>query len=67
MKKALKGIVQGVKISRSAINQVLKRHRLNGYTRNYKHWKFFRAKGPKQSYGSWILKGSLGLKERGIG
>lgn len=36
--------VQAVHISRTSINDVLKRHGLNGYKKNYKHWKFFRAK-----------------------
>jgi len=31
-------------LSRTSINEVLKKHGLNGYKKNYKHWKFFRAK-----------------------
>jgi len=45
---AIPAVVQGVSLSRSAINQVLKQHGLNGYKRNYKHWKFFRAKKPDE-------------------
>ncbi len=37
-------IVQGVSLSRSAINNVLKKHGINGYKRKGKSWKFFRAK-----------------------
>jgi transposase len=47
-KAAIPAVVQGVSLSRSAINQVLKQHGLNGYKRNYKHWKFFRAKKPDE-------------------
>jgi transposase InsO family protein len=36
--------VQGIRLSRESINNVLTRHGLNGYPRNYKRWKFFRAK-----------------------
>jgi hypothetical protein len=38
------GCVQGVSLSRESINNVLTRHGLNGYPRNYKRWRFFRAK-----------------------
>jgi transposase InsO family protein len=36
--------VQGIRLSRESINNVLTRHGLNGYPRNYKRWRFFRAK-----------------------
>ena len=38
--------IQGLTVSRTAINNVLKKHKLNGYfkKRNQKVWKFFRAK-----------------------
>lgn len=36
--------VQGIRLSRESINNVLTRHGLNGYPRSYKRWKFFRAK-----------------------
>jgi len=43
-KKVILHCVQGLKLSRTSINEVLKKHGLNGYKKNYKHWKFFRAK-----------------------
>jgi transposase InsO family protein len=48
IREAFSKLVQGVKLSRIAINRVLKRHKLNGYAKNYKHWKFFRAKRPNE-------------------
>lgn len=40
--------VQGVSLSRTAINSVLKKHGINGYKHNYKGWKFFRASKPNE-------------------
>lgn len=40
--------IQGVRLSRSAINEVLKKHGINGYKRKHKAWKFFRAKEPDE-------------------
>ena len=40
--------VQGVKLSREAINNVLARNGQNGYLREFKRWKFFRAKEPDE-------------------
>ena len=42
--------VQGLVISRTTINNILKKHKLNGYhnKRNQKAWKFFRAKYPNE-------------------
>jgi len=40
--------VQGVKLSRAAINNVLKKHDINGYNNNIKSWKFFRAERPDE-------------------
>ena len=37
-------VVQGISLSRTAINNVLKKHKINGYRRKQKSWKFFRAK-----------------------
>lgn len=37
-------IIQGVYLSRTSINNVLKKHKINGYRREQKSWKFFRAK-----------------------
>ena len=36
--------VQGFKLSRTSINNVLKKHKVNGYRSDDKAWKFFRAK-----------------------
>ena len=38
--------VQGVKLSRETINNVLAWNNQNGYQREFKRWKFFRAKEP---------------------
>lgn len=41
--------VQDLKVSRQTINKILKKHKLNGYSRkNKKAWKFFRAKYPNE-------------------
>ena len=40
--------VQGVKLSRETINNVLSRNNQNGYMREFKRWKFFRAKAPDE-------------------
>jgi putative transposase len=40
--------VQGVRLSRTAINNTLTRHGVNGYQRTQKSWKFFRAKEPDE-------------------
>ena len=40
--------VQGVKLSRETINNVLARNNQNGYLRDFKRWKFFRAKEPNE-------------------
>lgn len=36
--------VQNFKLSRTSINKVLKKHKINGYNTDGKTWKFFRAK-----------------------
>lgn len=41
-------IIQGVHLSRTAINDVLKKHGINGYRNETKSWKFFRAKKPNE-------------------
>jgi predicted DNA-binding protein YlxM (UPF0122 family) len=38
--------VQDVRLSRETINNVLTRNRQNGFLRDFKRWKFFRAKEP---------------------
>lgn len=44
MKAKIGVIVQGVYLSRTSVNNVLKKHKINGYRREQKSWKFFRAK-----------------------
>ncbi|KXA96319.1 hypothetical protein AKJ38_03490 [candidate division MSBL1 archaeon SCGC-AAA259I14] len=44
MRGKLSVCVQGVSLSRTSINKVLKEYQLNGYGREEKAWKFFRAK-----------------------
>lgn len=40
--------IQGIKLSRTTINNVLKKHGINGYRKKCKSWKFFRAKKPNE-------------------
>jgi IS30 family transposase len=40
--------IQGVKLSRETINNVLARNNQNGYQHEFKRWKFFRAKEPDE-------------------
>lgn len=41
--------VQGIMLSRTTINKILKKHKLNGYSQKRKKaWKFFRAKYPNE-------------------
>ena len=47
-KLALQNYVENVHFSRTAINTVLKKHKLNGYKNKSKTWKFFRAKKPNE-------------------
>ena len=42
------GCVQGVRLSRETINNVLARNNQNGYMREFKRWKFFRAQAPDE-------------------
>lgn len=44
MRKEMEICVQNFRLSRTSINEVLKKHKLNGYRRKSKAWKFFRAK-----------------------
>ena len=52
MKKKLKELgvklVQNVKLSRTAINEILKKHNINGYKKKDDSWQFFRAKRPNE-------------------
>jgi len=45
MREKLTVCVQGIRLSRVSINEVLRRYGLNGYERETKAWKFFRARG----------------------
>jgi transposase InsO family protein len=40
--------VSGVRLSRMTINNVLKKHKINGYKKEREYWKFFRAKKPNE-------------------
>jgi len=61
-KQALQNTVENVHLSRSAINTVLKKHKLNGYKNKAKTWKFFRASKPNELWqldikGPFVLAG----------
>lgn len=47
-KEALQNTVENVRLSRTTINNVLKKHKLNGYKQTTKKWKFFRAEAPNE-------------------
>lgn len=47
-KEALQNFVENVHLSRQAINDVLRKHKLNGYLHECKTWKFFRAQKPDE-------------------
>jgi len=40
--------VQGVRLSRETVNNVLSKHGVNGYPCKHKRWKFFRAEAPDE-------------------
>lgn len=40
--------IQNFHLSRTSINNVLKKHRVNGYQSEQKNWKFFRAERPNE-------------------
>ena len=44
MLEEMEVVVQDFHLSRTSINNVLKKHKLNGYQKKHKSWKFFRAK-----------------------
>ena len=54
-------ITQGIKLSRTAINYILKKHKINGYQNKIKTWKFFRAKAPNELW-QLDLKGPFTLQ-----
>ena len=63
MRKVLKECTQGICLSKTPINGVLKRFRLNGYGREQKSWKFFRAKKPDELW-QLDIKGPFWLHGR---
>lgn len=48
MKEGMEVCVQNFYLSRTSVNNILKKHKLNGYRRKTKSWKFFRAKFPNE-------------------
>ena len=48
MRAQMEVCVQNFHLSRTSIEKVLKKHKLNGYKKKYKFWKFFRAKFPNE-------------------
>lgn len=48
MRAEMQNCPQGIELSRTAINNVLQAHHLNGFEREQKAWKFFRAKEPNE-------------------
>ena len=48
MRDVLPYCVQNVKLSRTTINNVLKKHKLNGYKKKEHEWKFIHAKKPNE-------------------
>ncbi len=63
MLKVVPFCIQGFKLSRSSINDVLTNHGINGYEKKNKSWKFFRAKKKNELWqldikGPFILQGN---------
>lgn len=48
MRADMEVCVQNFHLSRTSINNLLKNHKLNGYKKKFKFWKFFRAKFPNE-------------------
>jgi hypothetical protein len=48
MRADMEVCVQNFQLSRTSINNLLIKHKLNGYRKKYKFWKFFRAKYPNE-------------------
>lgn len=46
LKKLKVDVAQHISLSRTTINEVLRKHKLNGYKRKQEEWKFFQAKNP---------------------
>ena len=56
-------LVQGIVLSRTSINDVLKKHGLNGYKNKSEGWKFFRAEKPNELW-QLDIKGPFTLKSK---
>jgi len=63
VRQSVPGLVQNVNLSRTAINNILKKHKLNGYKKKHDTWKFFRAKKPNELW-QIDLKGPFRLQGR---
>lgn len=61
LRKLKVSVAQGLTLSRTAINGVLKRHGLNGYKKESEGWKFFRAKKPNELW-QLDIKGPFRVK-----
>jgi transposase InsO family protein len=61
VKRSVGVVVQGVCLSRTTINNVLKKHGINGYKKKSEGWKFFRAKRPNELW-QLDLKGPFTLQ-----
>lgn len=61
MRKELNACVQAIRLSRTSINKVLKKYQLNGYGREQKAWKFFRAEKPNELW-QLDIKGPFWLR-----
>ena len=48
MLEGMEVVVQNFHLSRTSINGILRKHKLNGYKKKHKSWKFFRAKHPDE-------------------
>lgn len=60
MLETIPDCVQGLDLSRDTINKVLRKHKLNGYQKESKSWKFFRAEYKDQLW-QLDLKGPFHL------
>lgn len=62
MRVAVPSVAQHVLLSRTAINNVLRKHKINGYDRQQESWKFFRTSKPNELWqldikGPFIVQG----------
>ena len=59
----MKVCVKNFNLSRTSINNVLKKHKLNGYRKKHKSWKFFRAKYANELWQVDLKEFKLGGKK----